>query len=240
MTLFKNPELEDKSAEYLSQIEQKFTKDGKLDVDALKKGAAEKDWHIDNLENEMKAAREELNKRTTYEELMAKIEATRNISRSSESETEQDESLTNDSVDTEALIDRLVEEKLSKSQQKSVHEQNTAYVVQKLQEAWGKDYVSKLREIGKEIGWDDQKMQVSAATDPKAFLRMVNPEVKVVDKQTGYTPPRSTTRVSDTSNTMNYSYFEKLRKSSPGKKLPEDMNRLMWKLAAEKGPDFYK
>lgn len=241
MTLFTTPEAADKAAEYLANERKKFEKDGQIDVEALLKSKAEASWHIDNIQNENGTLRGELDKRITYEELMAKITPASRVtsSASDQDADEQSESLPNVNVDIEKVVAQKVSEQLNQYQQKSVQDQNTIMVVQELKKSWGDNYVTKLREVGKELGMSEERMQLLAANEPKAFLRMVNPTMPNAQVP-GYTPPSSSVRADGKSATMNYAYFEALRKASPRKELTQEQTALMWKLAAEKGADFYK
>ncbi len=237
MTLFTTPGAEDASAKYLTEVEKKFTKDGNLDVDALKKGKAESDWFIERLQKENAEMRDEMNKRATYDELMAKIEATR---ANSSQDDEQDDNHANQSVDIEKVVQEKVSQQLNQYQQQSAHERNTTAVVETLKAAWGDNYVPKLREAIQEADLTEQEAMQLAATKPKTFLRAVMPTETKREQVPSFSAPASSVKSGSMSNTMNYSYFEKMRKSDPAKYRSPEIQNLMWKVAQEKGPDFYK
>lgn len=238
MTLFKTPGAEDEAAKYLEGVTKKYAKDdGQLDVDALTKGKAESDWFIERLQQEAAEMRDELNKRATYDELMAKISATRD---NSSLEDEQNDSPTNQSVDIEKVVKEKVSEQLNQYQQQSVHEKNTDKVVQALRDTWGDNYVPKLKEAIKEAELTEEEAMTLAATKPAAFLRMIAPATNERERAPSFAAPASSVRAGMQSNKMNYAYFQKMRKSDPVKYASPEVKNLMWKLAHEQGPDFYK
>lgn len=217
MTLFKTPGAEDKAAEYLAKVEEKFSKDGSVDVEALKMGKAESDWFIEQLQKETAEMREELNKRTTYDELMAKIEAQRDTSRVDEIDGERDDNPTNKGVDIENLlkqVDSRAEQKFIQKQQEAKAKQNVDSVQTKLVEVWGTNYVSKLKSRVAELEMTEDEASNMAATRPKAFLAMLDP---VAVKKQEFTPPRSNVqgKFNSTSSDDPVEKFEKLRKENP-------------------------
>lgn len=212
------------------------------DAVSLAKGKLEADKHIERLEGEMQGLREELNQRLSLEKFLDKLEHGAEP-KAPEVTTPQVQSQTITPED----IAKTVKQILSTEKDVSTRQSNVDFVRSRLQEVWGRDYVSKLEEVAPEVGGKEFLSSI-AETNPKAFLKLVG-----IDQQgRQVTPPVNTDVVVPPKNTTtvtpfgsaaigvkNQAYFQKLRKEDPKKYWAAETQMEMHKIAEQMGEAFF-
>jgi hypothetical protein len=199
----------------VDDVKGKFLKeDGSIDTEALLTKAAHADAHIAKIEGENANLRKEVDSRINYEDLLDRLAETRSA-RSDDPDlgpSSRDE----DPKISEDVIDRMIERKLTIKQQEALHASNMQFAARELQKSLGPDYVQKLRQKAAELDMTEQEVNALAMTKPKALLALVAPAVRQVTDNS-YTPPNSTTRVSNNSSTgvKNNSYYSQKIRENP-------------------------
>lgn len=230
----------------IATIKAKFSKeDGSVDVDALLAAKAESDRFIDQLQGEGKGLREELTKRTSLDDLMARLDQ----GKSSEDKTvNHTDTAKNDDIPNRAVdqrnIEQLVEQVYTKKNKEASQLKNISDVRSQLEQAWGKDFPKKLKQMTDELDISQEEAGRLAGEKPKAFLKLVLGDNQR-QPQHDTAPPVSSVRL--TSSTVvggkNYTHFKKMM-DSPDARIrnqywsPKVQNE-MHKLAQQLGDAFY-
>ena len=119
-----------------------------------------------------------------------------------------------DTVNPE-VIQRLIQETLTQEQRKAIATQNLNSVKNTLEKEWGENFGKVLNEKAAELEVGKQFLDNLAATNPKAFLKLVGIE----EKRDAYVPtPTSTVdapRAPATGTYRTWSDYERLRKENP-------------------------
>ncbi len=230
----------DPSKDYLSEL----VGEGKKfkDPGALALSAVHKDRHIAKLESELKAIRTDMNSRLSLEELVTKLSSQKpsDSGQPDDSGSNQNASATLTPEDLAKLVDERVSQLTAREQAKS----NLNTVKATLKEAWGADFPSKLRDKAAELGVGEGFLNDLAATQPKAFLKLVEaektPSTQPTVKDTGsplfgrqVDSSKQTTQPVSDAGFRGKSYYNKLRAESPGKfwdpKIQIEMNEMAMK-----------
>jgi len=225
------PQVEDK--DYVTEL----VGEGKKfkDVSSLARGKAESDAYIEHLKREMDSMRQELNTRLTLEQFMDRVNQTRaNSDGNRESGTNQapvnreetrrepnEDGANNNNTRTAVTqedIERIIEER----EQKRIAARHVNEVKQKLQEAFGPNYVSELDNRARELGVTRDHLNHLASTSPKAFFQLIG-EMPTRDANAGGALFGGTTQVNTASRIgggqstgeKTYSYYQKMRRDNP-------------------------
>lgn len=118
--------------------------------------------HISQLESEMAELKEELNKRAAAEEILQRIEASREGG-----ETNQPD------LDADAIA-QLVQKTVHNIDIDKVRQKNQNTVNQKLIEVYGDHAVETVAKKAKELGLSQQQLKDMAAQSPDAFYRVMD------------------------------------------------------------------
>lgn len=240
------PEVEvTNSTDPVETIKSKFSKEGVVDVDALLKAKAESDRFIEQLKAEGKGVREELSKRISFEEALAKITATQNSN--AETTNHVEPRAKNDDVHSVTTDDvrKMVAETLQTETKKATQEKNRLNVKTELQRTWGNDYIDKLTKVTRDLDISQEEADALAANKPKVFMKLVLGETRVMEAPSVFTPPRS--QIIPTQNSSsgkkNYAYYKQMQDSTDSRVKanywsPKTQNE-MHKLASEMGDAFY-
>lgn len=202
----------DQDTNYLAELvgeDKKFKT-----VDDLAKGKAASDAFIAKLQEEQRVLREELATRIKYEEFLDKLDsATRNSFENNQDDHEPDQS--KQSVMKPEDIERLLDQKLRQREQQSTAMQNLNTVKAKLNEVFGPNYALRLKEQANQLGVTPEFLDNLAATQPKAFYRLLNIDsTRKVDN--ALSPPRSEVNfVPNTGPKKDWNYYSDLRKKDP-------------------------
>lgn len=201
----------DQDKDYLTELvgeDRKFKT-----VNDLAKGKAESDAFIARLQEEQQALRDELATRIRYEEFLDKLDsATRN---SDDNQDDHDPDRSTNTVMKPEDIERLLDLKLREREQRNTVQQNLNAVKAKLNEVFGPNYALRLKEQANQLGVTSEFLDNLAATQPKAFYRLLNIDTtRKVDNT--LTPPRSeVTFVPNTGQKKDWNYYSDLRKKDP-------------------------
>jgi len=228
------------------------------DVNQLAKGKIESDSHIKNLEAELANIRKDLNTRLTLEEFMEKLDEKQSYSEAPSKSLDTREISERDRTEVGKQISKeeiasLIKQELSTEKQKANYESNIDYVKSELIRTWGNDYKSKLVDKAKELELGQEFLSSLAATNPKAFLKLVavtdqlginlreDPNIHL-PPVSSYNPPTAT------DGTVNISpggkswkgYYEKMRKENPREYWTTRVQRELHESAKKHGEAFYK
>lgn len=215
--VIKLPEV-DPSKDYLSEL----VGEGKKfkDPAALALSKVNSDRHIAKLESELKAIRTDMNSRLSLEELVTKLASTKPSE--SGAPSGGDSSSTQNASDTltPETLAKIVDERVAQISAREQAKSNLNVVKSTLTAAWGKEYPTKLREKAQELGVGEGFLNDLAASQPKAFLKLIEVEPsKTSVKDTG--APLSGVNLPSSSqpdpNFRGRSYYNKLRQESPAK-----------------------
>lgn len=225
--------------------------------DDLAKGAYHSQIHIQRLEAEQQALREDLAKRLTLEEAVAKMtERTKELSTLDGNNQSKDDNLVpltdsgsgrdNEANQHEGLsqeeILQLVQSQIEQREQSRTKETNLSKVQSELQKVWGNNYVNTLNNKAQELGVGQDFLDKLASEHPKAFLELVG--AKQSPSKPPPTPPVSSQNTSPltgthTGNTRNQAYYSKMRKDNPNLYWDAKTQMQMHEDASSLGEGFY-
>lgn len=223
--------------------------DGKKfkDPNELARGKAEADAFIARLTREQEELRRELNTRLTLEQYLDKMGngVNQNNGRSDPPPNEPN----GDGSNTTALkpedIEALIEKKVSERERQRIQSQNLAEAKQKLVEAFGNDYPSKLREVSTSLGLTEDHLNKMASESPKAFLKLVgadNPAQKPQTPNSLFVPPTSQTTArpnNGLSGERTKKYYDEIKKRDPKAYWSPATQNQLHKDALRLGRDFF-
>lgn len=207
-------------------------------IEDLARGKMESDKFIAQMQREQQELREELNKRLTVEEVLAKIEERQKASKSAASEDDDTESYTpegNRGVDLSA-IEKLVESKFNEAQSMADQRRNMQSVKNIMRERFGSNYVRVMEEKLEELGVGKDWANGLAATQPKAFLSLMGTPSKPPGDVTS--PPQTQVRSTTSTGHKTFADFEKLRKEDPARYFSKDVQMEMHRLALANPDEF--
>lgn len=189
----------------------------------LARAKIESDRFIEQLKGELGGIRQELNTRLTLEQMMDKISAPK-------------EPLNPDSGNnqlpgngeggakqlTEEDFDRIIEQRLSKADKARTQEANMNYVRTALEEKYGPQFATHLKETASTLGVGEEFLNNLAKEQPKAFLRLVESEVPKQPQAAPnglFTPPQgrqvTPTKTFTPTGDRKMSYYNDLKSKDP-------------------------
>lgn len=206
-------------------------------VEDLARGKLESDRFIAQMQQEQRELREELNKRATVEEVLRRIEETRQKRPDPDEDDTPDSDDGNRSVDMSA-IEKLVESKFNEAQSEAEKRRNVLSVKETLKQRFGPNYQQVVDEKLKEMDVGRDWANGLAATQPKAFLNLMgNPTPR--NEDTG-APPRGHMRPQSSSGPKTYQDFQNLRRENPQRYFSPEIQNLMHRMALENPEEFLK
>lgn len=230
---------------YEEEVKRKYSKeDGTLDYEKLFQGRVEADRFIDQLKEENKGLRNDLNSRITVEDSLSKL-----LERSTSNNNEQrvGERLPNPSeapippTPTQAAskedLMKLVREALETESSKAKKQANLATAVSELEKTFGPNYVEHVSRKAQDLGVSVEFFDKLASESPKALIALVSER-----KQEGSfsTPPHgSSVNQGNTPQGKTYKYYESVRKSDPKTYWSPSFQNEMYANAAKLGSKFY-
>ena len=205
-------------------------------LNVLAKSKVKADEFIANLTREQEELRKELNTRLTLEQYLDRISDGSNKGENRPNPNEQngfdEEDLPKQSLKAED-IEALIEKKVSERERQRIQAQNIAEVTNTLKQAFGNDYISKLKEASDTLGMTQEDFDQMAATRPKAFLKLIGadtPANRQVQQNTLFTPPsnqRSTGSFAP-SGERTKTFYDQLKTKDPkGYWSPKVQNQMM-------------
>lgn len=211
-------------------------------VEDLAKAKLESDNFIESLKRENKEMREDLSARLTVEQALAKAREAGTV------ETPKPTENTPTQQRQEPDLNTQIEQALNKRDQARTVQSNIEIVTNKMTEVYGS--VDKAAENistkSKELGMSVEALQQMAATNPKAFFKLVG----IDDKPQPTTPTSSWQRAKNpaamkavsgesTVQAGSYKWYQELRRSDPATYYSPRVQLQMDKDAREKGQAFY-
>jgi hypothetical protein len=140
---------------------------------------------------------------------------------------------------TPEQIEELLNKKLAEKEAKSREQQNLESVKPLLTQKFGNNFQSKLKEEASKLGMTPEQLDQVAATNPKAFLRLVGAE-DVKKQESLFTPPSGVSTgfsMSPTEKTL--SYYNQLKKDNPKLYASKELQNQRYKDAERLGEKFF-
>lgn len=184
------------------------------DPQVLAKSKLESDNFIKELQTQLADLRGELAKEEASKKLLAELQSRRQDPNANSVPNKGDSNPSDTKpVLSEDVIQRLVEETLSKREQTNTASQNTKVVQDQLQQKYGTEAKAHVEKKAQELGMSLSRLSELAAESPTAFMTLI-----------GEPKPETKTLVSGTVNTAagNYSnpserdwqYYQNLRRTN--------------------------
>ena len=208
----------------------------------LAKGKLESDRYIGQLQTELEESRTALQKATTLDEFMTKMEQ-RQITPSTPEDTPLVEAVDKVNSIDEAKVTELLNSRLSEMQQQNTVNNNISAAASKMKEMWGNDAKLKLNEKARELGMPFEELEGFAKSNLGVFYNLIGANTPAITQVAQATPIVTNPGINTTSvpvvsgNTKNYVYYEKLRKENP-KEFRRQQTE-MHKQAVDQGANFY-
>jgi hypothetical protein len=192
------------------------------DNEALAKSIVHKDSFIERLKAEQAGLRQELNTRVKMEEFIDKMNTLSQVKSPSNGQDSPGRTTEDNPKGlTDEDLNKLLDTKLSEREKQLKATLNVEQVKQKLQEALGPQYATKLEQMTNTLGLSREYLNSIASTSPAAFLKLVGIEEKKSRDDIFTPPPRSQvnpdTQVSFNSGSRNVKYYENLFNNDPEK-----------------------
>lgn len=171
----------------------------------------EGDRHIKRLEAEMAELRQDLSSRQSTADLIDQVK--KELRPAAQPGINQPPPVVEDRLKLDDL-DKLLDDRMTQRELENVRRNNRAEVVTKLQEHFGPDYVSKLKDVSKSLGIGETFMDSLAAENPKAFFKLL----EVPSGQPTQRTPNSqlnSSAAQGNSGAKNWVYYQNLRKTDP-------------------------
>lgn len=184
------------------------------DPQVLAKSKLESDNYIKQLESQLTDLRTELSKEDAAKKLLAELQSRRQDPNAN-SVPKQGETNPSDTkpVLSEDVIQRLVEETLSKREQANSAQQNAKMVQDQLTQKYGTEAKAHVEKKAQELGMSFERLSALAAESPSAFMTLIG-EPKTEFKA----PVQGTinTAAGNYSNPSerNWDYYQNLRRTN--------------------------
>lgn len=235
------PEMTQEEKDYLAELVGEGKK-FKTPQD-LARGKAEADAFIARLQQEQQELRAELEKRSTIEEFMDRMNQKRKDSGTNPDEPNRgqpNENENNSTSFTQEDLDRYLERKLAERESTSKVENNRKQVIETMDRVWGMNSKVELNKKAQELGMTVDQLKRYAEDSPKAFYRLVGIENTPSQTSSGLTTPSSTVRLPESQGSeKNYGYYQKLRKENPSHYFSAKVQNEMFQQASKLGDKFY-
>jgi hypothetical protein len=210
-------------------------------ADDLAKAKLESDRFIESLQRENKEMREDLSARLTVEQALAKQREAGNVEPPKPTENTPNPQRQVDLGDQ-------IEQALAKRDQAKTVQSNIEIVTTKMTEVFGS--IDKAAETisarSKELGMSVESLQQMAASNPKAFYKLIGVEDKppatnpTSSWQRAKNPAAMKSAVSEsTVKPGTYAYYQEIRRSDPATYYTPRVQLAMDRDAREKGQSFY-
>lgn len=202
--------------------------DRKYTVDTAKKKIENADQHIQTLEQENAAMREQLAKATTMDQV---LEALKGQSSSQDSQ-ETPSQVSADDIAT------LVEQVVSNKSAQQVAETNLKETGRRMTELFGDKTTEVINKVGMDLGLGEQTLKDIASKSPDAFVKLFEKEPSQITPQPTTSNINTETVTSSTPDQGTYAWYEQIRKTNPklyhSKKVQDQMFQDANRLGQEK------
>lgn len=217
------------------------------DPEALAKAVAHANSHIQRLETEQAGLREDLGKRLTLEEAVAKMTEAAAPKAPSENEGVTAPLVPDQSANVSEIkqgmtpeeIQEIVNQKINETENQRTRSQNLSLVKSELEKTLGSSFPAALTSRAQELGVTKEFLDDLAATHPKVFLEMVNLQKS---GSSGNAPPVSqvnSAAAPGVSNKRDQAYYRNLRRSDPSTYWSSTTQSQMHKDAREMGDSWF-
>lgn len=210
-------------------------------VEDLARAKAEADAFIERLKTETNGLRDELKTRTTLDEVLDRLNKSQDTNSNASNQNNQNgENGSGTALKPEDLA-RMIDERVSQREQARRAQENLAEVAQKLTEAYGSNFATKLKQEADALGLSQDYVNNLAATAPKALFRLLGVDSKPPQNNL-FTPPTNQVRSpgsSQTSGDRTKAYYDDLKKRDPAQYWNPSTQNQMHKDALRLGESFF-
>lgn len=212
------PDQEDSDKDYLEELVQSKGENWK-DPKEIAKGYIHSQRHIQQLEEELKAIREQAKQTDYMKEVLDRLDQKISPPSSEDKSGQKDTGGTNEdgtpAVNDVEKIKELVLSTLTEQEQKNTAAQNLQETDRKLTELFGTEAAKHVERRRAELGMSKDMLEGIAAESPSAFLSLMGaPKQKETNQNPGTPSMRTEGNLTQT-NERNWAYYQKLRKENP-------------------------
>jgi len=207
----------------------------------LARGKVESDLFIEQLKRENAEMRNDLSTRIKYEEFLDRVERAK-LSNADDNQESREQAGQQSAMNPEEL-EQILERKLRERDARNTASQNLAQVQTKLRETLGPNYAQRVKEQAVSLGVTTEFLNGLAATQPRAFYRMLGIDA---DKGTTHSvsPPRGSvnteTFIPSGSGARGKSYFDEIFKKDRNTYFSAKVQNELFKSIKEMGEEkFY-
>lgn len=215
-------------------------------VQDLAKGKAEADAFIARLQQENEGLRGELKTRTNLDDALDRILKSSPVNAQ---DTNQNNQTGENDADRTALtpekIAQLIEDKVSERERVAQAQANLKTVKQRLAEAFGPSYVTRLDDAAKELGLSKEQINGMAMSQPQVLLRLVGVDkpssVQRNEADNLFSPPASGTRTGLNQSAVERTqrYYNELKQRNAAEYWKPSTQNQMHKDALRLGEKFF-
>lgn len=178
------------------------------DVESLAKGKATSDAFIENLQQELAAARQELKTQATMDDILKRLGQAKPENTTVETNQREPDGNVNQPEEISKLVQKILDDTTTKQRQ----EANYQLVVSELEKTYGKAYPQYLNAKLAELGMGKDFATDLARTQPKAFLTLFGSSGPVSDPASGIPRGVNTSSFTNSNGTVRGDkYYSKLR-----------------------------
>jgi hypothetical protein len=199
-------------------------------------GKAEADAFIERLKLETQELRNELSTRVKYEEFLDKLNSAQLSN--SQQPSGDDQQQQKPAMSPEEIA-RLVATQINQTEAQKTAQQNLALVENRLREALGPNFASKLRQQAAELGLSDQEVKNLAETKPKALFRLLGLDSDRPNEQFAPPPKTQVTGFAPTGQKRGKSYYDEIYKTDPTRYYSPEIYNERYNLIKEIGIEAY-
>ena len=214
------------------------------DVEALARGKMEADSFIEQMKQENSALKADLEKQTYRLGVTEQLKETASASTAELSGSNNNNGGTSNTANTqltssEADIESLVEQTLKKREQAGVAKTNIALVESELEQTYGTEAASAVKQKASELGLPMAELQGMAAKSPAAFMQLMG---KAAPQSSPLTQGSIRTEGStmQASSTQDFGFYQKMRRENSKLYYKPSTQRQMMADADRMGDNFIK
>lgn len=178
----------------------------------LARGKVEADLFVEQLKRENAEMRNDLTTRIKYEEFLDRVERA-NLSNADDNQEGKEQTGQLSAMKPEEL-EQLLERKLRERDARTTATQNLTQVQAKLRETLGPNFAQRVKEQALTLGVTTEFLNNLAATQPRAFYRMIGLDADRVTTHS-VSPPKSSVNAESLnfgSKAKGKSYYDEIRK----------------------------
>lgn len=181
----------------------------------LGRAKVESDLFIEQLKRENAELRNDNATRIKYEEFLDRVERA-NLSNDTDNQGGNEQTGQLSAMKPEEL-EQLLERKLRERDARNTATQNLTQVQNKLRETLGPNFAQRVKEQAQSLGVTTEFLNNLAATQPRAFYRMLGLDTEQRSNTSSMSPPRSQVNA-ETFNpgvkTKGWTHYEEIRKNN--------------------------